>query len=1835
MSSSASGEESDGQDVTSTESTFALLSPFFSQCFIAGSRMKRRLCQPGPLHLLWIASFVLFAFSQLFVNDIRSSVRDSLAADVVVWAFFGISFLNFACFLKLLSRFHYGDPGQTSLSNTVRWTSWFIVATIPVQYMFLRAYALEEDSIRESRVDDAESVLLFIHFSWSMFILAPFLTFLCADTSPFDFSVQSVSVGFFLLVTYGFQIFIMFVDFISIAAGIRALYTVFSIALSLAILVGFLYVLPWKTPEGNALTLYPFLAVIFNAAFEASRTTSSSIILPVSIGSFLLLWASCILSFRRHVGKGLRIQEPNPEISASDVFDRDLYLLSQTANPFDCEIALRTMLRNRLGVSTLHSFPFCFGFRKVQVSVDDGQEILQLYSTALDVFPLSSFLAGQFCVLGCHLNLVAGRAYVWSQSATIIRLALMQKVRSLWSASTIFEFYHGLISLRSSTETIGLDGNLGLRQIRAEMGALDRIRKEIIVLTAIFWKEVLVVSSQSRGQQQQQQQHPGLLTKWRLFGRWKRKQRCSTLDLSHLWSILSYAEDREYRGSMIIRRMESMPMITPEMLRCRARWFSDVEHNSDLSSKLLAQADTLEDHMTRFTRSPHGPRKATGNCGTQRRTVGVSVDNLKAEPFSAESSLPPRPVPPRSSSAPEELATHGLFIPAAEESAGQLASSNPTMLQVESVPTVPSSANVPSEAADASSTISDNSTVIQSDASSRARRLKDLRVSVMQRKSSTIWRMQLALIGTLLVSAILIIALFVVSRTVIRSPVTKRFVEGESANSEERSAGTEAISLPLESIARMRRPIGSLALVYRTLTLPFFLSSSELDFYRIIFPSILASYRFNVKIVLVEEHLVSLDSYWTRQTSSFNVFSPIPVFQNSSTNRSISDNFIRSSSTVQQSNVIRNFDPILQGTTTCSQSLTAMNISYYVNTSFVFMNLQSRCVELTLEGWFNSLLSVWNVVDAAVPLYQQEILDYVDNLFLIVLICALSTFFVTLLFLVCVIVPSLIKTYDDQKRVMLLNLEFDKSSLKGEYLAMCEGIAKLDVMGSRRPSIPADRPPADVQHGGSNARNSHFREKRKHETLRATQSYLSSFSGTIVNQELSGRRYLFVSFLIVIAVIFIILYCQIFTILLSLFVRYLRSASFEVQYMSSVNGILSRATASAFETFPISYPSIGKLSNPSTNESALYPLYVRSSQNYASLALTEWTRFIDGDGSNTTGVKYYSENIKNALFSQRSATLYPSFFPDTTARSLAADISTAYDDIISLTAKGTDSTVLWTIYKARLQGLLFSVIPKKFDDVYTLIVEYYDDRTDTLLVVANICFGLSFIFLPLLYYFCFHKALNQLKQRERQMRKMLCTLSLETLLTNPQVVTFMATGSIRADLPRNRTKNLDNAQDSLSVVASDKSSVKGDFSATRGDLSSNQQFGFTGPQWCVRTMPVALFQVVGSSQLAKHVQDPRFVVREANGSCLRMFGHSEFEVLGSALESFFLVDDDFMDFQRYLSTAEIADMISGVREFRLRAVRRNASSRGNDGTHNLDSLSSPPVTARSGKEQSKRGTFHCVVVAIPDAIESESAGRRVFAVYVRDVTEEIRQRSLLELEKQKSTDLLLNMMPAPIVDRLKRNERPIAFSHKSVSCIFVDLVGFSTMCQDRIAEGPGAIVSVLDDLYTRFDLAADTYQVFKIKIIGDCWFGATGLHFDKMYGTEQQHDLDVQNEALCAVRFCLDVIKIANEFGMHVRCGVHTGPVVSGVISKNRYLYDIYGHSVNYAARLEQTCPKIDGVHMSRETYELLYPWFECAEVESVLKGLGRATTYLLVSIRRDPDNHSEQEDLERSFFLH
>eukprot|EP00762_Andalucia_godoyi_P008182 ANDGO_07447.mRNA.1 Adenylate cyclase len=1732
----------------------------------------------------------VFGFSWFFRDDMRTSMRDSSAATAITWILFVLSFLSLFLFFVLYARLAQGDSGKSVLDRMARWLSWIILSTLPVHYLMLRAYALDANGIASSRIGSPESIILFVHIGWTFLTSGLYMSLFCTLTTPLSFAIQSVSIGYFPFVLFSLEGLIFLLDFVSIAVGQRLVFYIASSVLCVFILAAGLYVLPWNTQEGNLLAMYPFVVILFMNGMEASSTRSAAIVVPVAVCCLFLLWAVTIASFRRHTLFAAREAG-----SGLDMFERDLYALSKAPNALACHLILRNMIRRILHLPENHSFPFCLRSETISVPPDQAQEVLQLLDSVLDIFSLSTFLASQYCLTRYLLNLSVGRATTtWILPSVIVRLALMQKVTSLWSASTSFEFFHGLTFLRSTMQAVGSDGNLSLYRIRAEINALDRIRRDIIAGIAIFWKEVMSTTSHSEVELQTKM----FVSKHNFFHKWTNRSWESSFDLSRLWGILAYIESLENKGSLIIQRLQRIPMVTPEMLRCHARWLDDVEHNTEVAARLLVQADTLEDHIARLSREAS-------------RQFSVRRPRQPSYVSSKESVLPTNAGLPSlgTSSAPSEI----------RSDEGNPAGGLPA-----------SSRNLPSPGSlgddeSVEPTYSSESMNGSGKGSSEARRLKGLRSAVMNRSSSTIWGMRMAILVTLLVSMALVIALFAISRFVIRSPVTTQFLSNSiSYDGVVQSSNENAATLPLEAASRLMRPIGMLALMYRTMGLPFFLSSTEIDFAKLALPELLSAFRGMLKVVLDEEHPVSIDSYWRTVAAdmSFFVEVPFPLSNSSAQNITISSNYAHIFSPISVASVLRAYEPVLQQVVECSQDPMLFGWQFYANTSYPFSNLRNICIESLLSGWFNSLVTAWNAAQRSVPFYQKETEHYVDDLFNIVLTCALCAFCITLACLMFIIIPFLVKTHSDQTRMMFLNLDFNKYALSEEHARIVKDLSNQNInsVSRRKGSTEGIR----QQMGTPRSKIS---DQKDPGSTHSAESRLTGQSASVFASKWNAHRYLYAGLLIVAAVLIIMLYCQVFTLVLFLNVSDTRKAIYEVEYLSAVQGMLSRAVGSAIELFPISYPTVLKIAYPQFPEALLSAVYVQTSQQLSAQALQNWAYLISGDDSHTGGIPGYSSDIRDALFTPRSASLYPTYFPDVAARSLAADISTVYDDIVSMIATGVDETVLWSVYKSRLQPLLFSIIPEKMDTVYRLLVSYYRNRSDAYVTVVNVLFVVSFIGFPLIYVLCFHRALRHLERRELQMRKILCSLSLDALYSNPRAVTFMSSGMLVEAAQLRTKKTRESMSSSVSQYSSEEDDVEsrsetksGVTFSRKADVKADSKYVshfpmLTGPQWIVRTMPAALCQVIGTCP-TKSKADVRFVVHESNMKFLRMFRRTEFDALGTPLEEFFVRDDAFVDFDKFLSQVDPLEAPVGSREFRLHGQRGSRNRSNSSADLSLGDSSASPT----GKPR-ESSVFPCAVTAISNGAELHRRGRVVYDIYIRDISIELMHRALLEAEKQKSTDLLLNMMPAPIVDRLKRNERPIAFSHSNVSCVFIDIVGFSTMCQNRIAEGPGAIVSLLDNLYTRFDVAADSFHVFKVKIIGDCWFGATGLRFSNTYGSPQERSHDIRKDALAAVQFCLEVIGIANEFGMHVRCGVHTGPVVSGVISKNRYLYDIYGLSVNYAARLEQACPKVDGIHLSRETCELISPWYKFSSVNSVFKGHESAITYLLGAEREVPED--------------
>jgi class 3 adenylate cyclase len=218
------------------------------------------------------------------------------------------------------------------------------------------------------------------------------------------------------------------------------------------------------------------------------------------------------------------------------------------------------------------------------------------------------------------------------------------------------------------------------------------------------------------------------------------------------------------------------------------------------------------------------------------------------------------------------------------------------------------------------------------------------------------------------------------------------------------------------------------------------------------------------------------------------------------------------------------------------------------------------------------------------------------------------------------------------------------------------------------------------------------------------------------------------------------------------------------------------------------------------------------------------------------------------------------------------------------------------------------------------------------------------------------------------------------------------------------------------------------------------------------------------------------------------------------------------------------------------------------------------------------------------------------------------QMEALDAEKQKSEALLLNVLPGPIAERLKLENRPIADGFQDVSVLFADIVGF-TKLSERLS--PEALVGRLNQLFSAFDDLLDRFKLEKIKTIGDAYMVVGGLNGGK-------------DHALALAELALDMLARIKELrselheDFSVRIGINTGPVVGGVIGKKKFIYDVWGDTVNIASRMESTGSP-GSVQVSHETYlriQHMYVFEDRGEIE--VKGKGLMRTWLIKERRGD-----------------
>ena len=211
--------------------------------------------------------------------------------------------------------------------------------------------------------------------------------------------------------------------------------------------------------------------------------------------------------------------------------------------------------------------------------------------------------------------------------------------------------------------------------------------------------------------------------------------------------------------------------------------------------------------------------------------------------------------------------------------------------------------------------------------------------------------------------------------------------------------------------------------------------------------------------------------------------------------------------------------------------------------------------------------------------------------------------------------------------------------------------------------------------------------------------------------------------------------------------------------------------------------------------------------------------------------------------------------------------------------------------------------------------------------------------------------------------------------------------------------------------------------------------------------------------------------------------------------------------------------------------------------------------------------------------------------------------SELEKERDKTENLLLNVLPRSIADRLREEPGTIADSFDSASILFADVADFTPLA-GRLP--PAEVVDLLDRLFSRFDELVERHDLEKIKTIGDCYMVAAGVP-----NARPDH---ARAAALLALDM-RDAMRSREWLGdgrLALRIGISSGTVVAGVIGRKRFLYDLWGDAVNTASRMESHGTPGE-IQITRETYELLKDEFACRSRGMVaIKGKGELPTWYL-----------------------
>ncbi len=228
-------------------------------------------------------------------------------------------------------------------------------------------------------------------------------------------------------------------------------------------------------------------------------------------------------------------------------------------------------------------------------------------------------------------------------------------------------------------------------------------------------------------------------------------------------------------------------------------------------------------------------------------------------------------------------------------------------------------------------------------------------------------------------------------------------------------------------------------------------------------------------------------------------------------------------------------------------------------------------------------------------------------------------------------------------------------------------------------------------------------------------------------------------------------------------------------------------------------------------------------------------------------------------------------------------------------------------------------------------------------------------------------------------------------------------------------------------------------------------------------------------------------------------------------------------------------------------------------------------------------------------------------IILRNYLQKAKINKILDRQNEEIETLLLNILPETVAKELQENGKSAPKEYESVSVLFTDFKGFSTIAESL---SPNVLVEELSSFFIAFDAITGKHGLEKIKTIGDAYMCAGGIPV-----SNETHPIDAVKAGLEMQEFMIVHNKkraAEGKIPWDLRVGIHTGPIVAGVVGKKKYAYDIWGSTVNIASRMESN-GEAGKVNISQSTYQLISEQFECVHRGKIsAKNVGEIDMYFV-----------------------